>query len=151
MMNSKGVSQAVAWVLLVGLSISLTIFVGVWLQDQSKDAIEGIVSDSEIKGRCSNVYFSAEKLCCDGDPCTVGNIESIDFKNTGSFTISKFKCNGDDNVIGGSDGLVPGEVQLWQSLSTYCNNNIQSIILVPFVKIEEEEHGCAERTLTITC
>ena len=146
-MNRKGVSQAVAWVLLVGLSISLTIFVGVWLQDQSKDAIEGIVSDSEIKGRCSNVYFSAEDNCKWNDP---DQIDNITFKNTGSFTISKFKCNGDDNVIGGEGGLAPGEKYVWQGLST-CNSNIQSIILVPFVKIENEEHGCAERTLTINC
>ena len=143
-MNHKGVSQAVAWVLLVGLSISLAIFVGVWLQQQSEEVVEGIVSDSEIRGRCSGVYFNAVQ------GCDVSNeIANINFTNTGSFTISKFKCNGEDTE--NLENLSPTNKVTWQVLNSYCNERIQEVILVPFVKIEDEEYGCAERTLTINC
>jgi len=68
-MIKRGVSQAVGWVLLVGLSISLAIFVGVWIKEQSQRSITGVADNLEKDTKCDDVLLSVIPNCKNGNIC----------------------------------------------------------------------------------
>ena len=73
-MNKKGLSQAVGFVLLVGLSIGLAVFVGTWLRGQSEKTAQGLAEDVEKNTRCDDTLIRAiancDRICrYDGNNC----------------------------------------------------------------------------------
>ena len=78
----KGQGAIIAWVLLIGLSVSLAVVVSTWTRQQAEQTAEGIVSGTEVDLRCASVSFNAAPDCTD-------NFE-IKIVNRGDFTIHKF-------------------------------------------------------------
>ena len=62
-MNKKGLSQAVGFVLLVGLSIGLAIFVGTWMRGQSEKTAQGLAEDVEKNTKCDDTLIRAIANC----------------------------------------------------------------------------------------
>ncbi len=205
-MHKKGVSQAVGFVLLVGLSIGLAIFVGVWIKEQSKKSISGIADNLEKDTKCDDTLLTvvpncknsgicgwgvAKSKCYDNPGCRMYDgdkqgclrlddicnwiedtencqnapgckeynskeiecknadvfINSLNLSNKGLFSIVQVQCNGKYVVLG--KPLDPDEEQVLNNAE--CNN-IQSVLVVPFVNLSTgEAFGCASKKVRGVC
>ena len=56
-MNKKGASELISYVLIIGLSITLAIVIGMWSKVESKRVVESTVKGSEIETRCAEVHL----------------------------------------------------------------------------------------------
>lgn len=149
----KGQGQVVAWVLLIGLTVSLAVIVTTWTRQQAEETTSGIVGQAEIDLRCASVSFNALPDC-EG--------ETMDIMNRGDFTIHKlvFHMNNADglksstwptgNLLGDEEyRVIPGERK---NINTGLGSMKQSTIdITPFIKIEENYVGCTARKLTVKC
>ena len=152
MKNKRGASLAIEWVLLVGLSVSLAVFVGVWLRDQASGISEGVTVDTEVATRCADTIFYGTPNCADAIP---SYFISAGITNSGSFSIKKVKCNGEDrdfvgSIGGNGDNILQPEETLTQTLSS-CNDGTSTMIVIPFIEINGEDFGCAEKSLRLEC
>ena len=152
--------MVIEWVLLVGLSVTLAVFVGVWLKDQASGISEGVSIDTEVATRCADTIFYGTPNCA--DPGVVGAtlyFDSADITNSGSFSIKKVKCNGKDvDFSGGTGGNGDFILQPQETLSQTLNNcndlndpTIDTMIVIPFIEINGEDFGCAEKSLRLEC
>ncbi len=153
MNNKKGASMAVAWVLLVGLSISLAILVGTWLTKMTKESGDELVSQGEKDQRCADTVLVASDYNCTvgGTSLSLPEGESI-FKNSGKFNITKVKCNGVDRCLNSVD--CSDESPLGPGMESIALNNCLSDAItdvIPFIDIEGEEVACAEKRVKLQC
>ncbi len=139
----KGVSQAVAWVLLLGLSISLALVVGTWLSRITEDTGKEIVSDTLNDQRCADTVLVLKSQSC-------SSLYNTLFKNTGSFNITKVKCNGQSHFLTSDNSpLAPGQESI--SLSTCFDATLGVTGVVPFIFFDGLETACAGKSLSIRC
>ena len=144
-MESKGISPVIAWVLLVGLTVTLAISVFNWSREQAEDVGKSIASKTEKDVRCENVAFNA--VCDKGD---------VNVINKGDFTIHKFIIHeyAPSGVLANlekapANPLKPGGSKL-QYLYT-MSKAAQEIDLLPVIKIEEEFVPCVNRKIVVEC
>ena len=143
----KGQGMIIAWVLLIGLTVSLAVIVTTWTRQQAEETTAGIVSQTEVELRCAAVSFNAKPNC-------VGN--NIEIVNRGDFSIHKFvihmKPTGaalqSETVNLFDDPIAPGQEK---SINTQFNDLYGSIDLTPFIKVEDQYVGCSDRKLTVKC
>lgn len=151
--NKKAVAQAVAWVLLVGLSVSLAIFVGLWLKSQSKESLSTIAEDFDIDTRCADTILRASPNC---DP-DLNITLSVNLQNKGSFTIIQVKCN--DYLAGlsapltpeqrlDSEGGVPGQ-DLYNCF--HPADDVVRAILTPYINKSGQGIPCPKKKVEVTC
>ena len=141
MHNNAGASQAVAWVLLLGLSISLALVVGTWLRNVTSDTGKGVVTDALRDQRCADTVLVIKEQNCISHTAT--------FRNTGSFNITKVKCKGSDVFFVDNAPLAPGKESI--SLNTCFDATLNVTGVVPFILIDGKEVACAEKSLSIRC
>ncbi len=140
--NKKGASELISYVLIIGLSITLAIVIGTWSKGESKRVVDTTVKESEIETRCAEVHLG-------GFGCIRnGNLE-INVKNRGSFSIVgiRYICTkSDGNDISGKIDLdpvlKPGEEQSLNNLNN-CDSN-KEIILTPFITFGDNNIICPE-------
>lgn len=148
----KGQGAIIAWVLLIGLSVSLAVVVSTWTRQQAEQTSETIVSQTEIDLRCASVSFNAAPTC-------ESPYDSIKIVNRGDFTIHKFVAqiqSKDGKLIsntinlfeGGREPIKPGETQTLRTQNSFQDSEIG---LVPFIKVDEQLAGCSSRKLTVKC
>lgn len=144
MMYRKGISQAVSWVLLLGLSISLAISVGVWLKNISKETGDEVVNSATRDQRCADTVLAViEPTIC---PSLLTNCNNFDYnvkiKNTGVFSITKVICSKLDGQ--------PYEISLGIPLAPNAEQVLNScegadITIIPFIEIEKQQIACADK------
>ena len=147
----RGQGAIIAWVLLIGLSVSLAVVVSTWTRQQAEETAEGIVSQTEVDLRCASVSFNAAPDC----------VNSFEMKivNRGDFTIHKFVAqiqSKDGKLVSntinlfenGREPLKPGDTQ---TLKTQNSFQASEIGLVPFIKVDDQIVGCSARKLTVKC
>ena len=147
----RGQGAIIAWVLLIGLSVSLAVVVSTWTRQQAEETAEGIVSQTEVDLRCASVSFNAAPDC----------VDSFEMKivNRGDFTIHKFVAqiqSKDGKLVSntinlfenGREPLKPGDTQTLKTQNSFQNSEIG---LVPFIKVEDQIVGCSTRKLTVKC
>ncbi len=170
--NKKAVEMAISWVLLLGLSITLAILVGIWLKDQSKSIGEGIAQDTLYRERCASTNIVGSVECSDqtlgicstttqncrrNSDCPLnnevcsgfipGSISEINLKNSGSFTLNKIRCNQVDFTL--TPPLTPGQnIQI----NTGCfPPSAPKVLISPVIKIDNKEYVCGEKNLNLDC
>lgn len=143
--KNKGVSPVIAWVLLVGLAVTLAIGVYNWSSKQAEGFGKDITSKTERDMRCEGVAFNA--VCVGKD---------ISVINKGDFTIHKFIIH--EYESGGivdnlekttSYPLKPGKssLQFLYKASTAA----EKMDLIPIIKIEEEYVPCMTKKIVLEC
>ncbi|MBI2499029.1 hypothetical protein HYV88_02195 [Candidatus Woesearchaeota archaeon] len=141
-MNKRGAAELISYVLIIGLSITLAIVVGMWSKGESKRVVETTVKESEIETRCAEVHLG-------GFGCIRNNNLEIKAVNRGSFSINgiRYICTKDDgsDISGKIDldnPLKPGEEQSLNNLNN-CDSN-KEIILTPFIAFGDMNTICPE-------
>ena len=152
MLSNKGISHAIGWVLLVGLSVSLAIFIGIWLRTQSEKTITGVADSLEKDTKCDDTLLKVIPNC--GNVVGMGIvIVSLNLTNKGLFTIYRLQCNlmSVDLV----PGLFPdGRRRVSDGLGQPLNNciNTATVVIMPFVNLSNGElFGCASKRVRATC
>ena len=141
-MNKKGASELISYVLIIGLSITVAIVIGMWSKGESKRVVESTVKESEIETRCAEVHLG-------GFGCIRDNNLEIKVVNRGSFSIIGIRYICTDNKgnyisekIGLDTPLKPGEEQSLNNLNN-CDSN-KEIILTPFITFGDKNTICPE-------
>ena len=141
-MNKKGASELISYVLIIGLSITLAIVIGMWSKGESKRVVESTVKGSEIETRCAEVHLGGFGCIRDDDL----EVKAI---NRGSFSIIGIRYICTDNKgndisekIGLDTPLKPGEEQSLNNLNN-CDSN-KEIILTPFITFGDKNTICPE-------
>lgn len=141
----KGQGNIIAWVLLVGFTISLAVLVGRWSLGQAGQATESIVGIGEADIRCESAAIGFDK-CISYD----GNVYTFNIKNKGSLKIWKVRysgCGGDskDYSFGSQSNLGLNEI----SGDIGCQATAEEVSFVPFIKIEEKFIACSAKGIDI--
>lgn len=146
-MNKKGAAELISYVLIIGLSITLAIAVGLWSKQESKRVVETTVKETEIETRCNEVHLG-------GFGCINGDKLEIKIKNRGVFSISglRYICTDNDGndiskKLDLNPVLKPGEEQSLNNINS-CDTT-KEIILTPFINFGEKNIICAEGEKTI--
>lgn len=151
-LTKKGQGAIIAWVLLIGLSVSLAVIVSTWTREQAEETTETLVSQTEADLRCASVSFNAKPEC--SIP-----YDSLKVVNRGDFTIHKFIVHIKSNqgqlfsstinlFEGGREPIKPGETQTLRTQDSFMNSEIE---LVPFIQVDGQYVGCTARTLNTEC
>ena len=151
-MHKKGVSIAVAWVLLLGLSIALAILVGTWLKEISKDTGDEIVATSTKDQLCADTILAVVDYNCSASATPFSGVaeNKVIFKNAGYFNITKIKCKGNDlNLNADGSPLAPGMET--QPLNNCFDASLDITYVVPFIGFNGEQIACAEKSVKIVC
>ncbi len=150
--QKRGQGAIIAWVLLIGLSVSLAVIVSTWTREQAEETTETLVSQTEADLRCAAVSFNAKPEC-------KIPYDKLKIVNRGDFTIHKFVIHikpkeGQliSNTInlfeGGREPIKPGETKTLRTQDSFMNSEIE---LVPFIQVDGQYVGCTARTLKIKC
>ncbi len=150
--KKKGQAALIAWVLLIGLSVSLAVIVTTWTREQAEETTETLVSQTEADLRCDAVSFNVAPQC-------EIPYDGLKIVNRGDFTIHKFVVHikpPEGNLIsstinlfeGGREPLKPGETQTLRTKDSFMNSEID---LVPFIQVDGQYVGCSARQLTTRC
>lgn len=137
-MDKRGAEVIVAWVLLLGLSITLGIFVSQWIKEQAEKQSEEIVKEVEGNIKCVDVSLNAF--------FTNQNCNEISLANKGLFKILSLKIRSDYSTDTFSINLNP---QQTQTLNIgYSANKLD---IIPVIKSDKENLACVDRKISIEC
>ena len=92
--NKKGQGEFVAYVLLIGLAVTLAVLVGRWSIEQAQKSSENVVRQSEIEDKCNEIAiggFVDKSLC----PGTQPN--KVTVTNRGNLIIPSIRIRGEEN------------------------------------------------------
>jgi len=146
MLKKVGISHAIGWVMLVGLSVSLAIFIGIWLRSQSEKTISGVADNLEKDTKCDDTLLKIIPNCG-----VVGmgiGIVSLNLTNKGLFSIYRLQCNA--TFVDLSPGLAPDETRRGQALNNCINT--ATMVIMPFVNLSNGElFGCASKRVRTIC
>ncbi|MDP4012172.1 MAG: hypothetical protein Q8R00_01015 [Candidatus Nanoarchaeia archaeon] len=152
-MNKNGQGAIIAWILLIGLTVSLAVMVTTWTRQQAEETTSGLVSQTEVDLRCESVSFNANPSCDSLD----GEIKIV---NRGDFSIHKLVFHIKDRDDGtlksktinlfesGRTPISPGESQ---TIYTQTGLRRSDIDITPFIKVEDQYAGCSSRKITVIC
>ena len=141
-MDKRGAETIVAWVLLVGLSITLGIIVSQWMKEQAEKQSEDIVKEVEGDIKCVdvslNAYFS-DSSC-----------STLEISNRGYFKILALKIRSDYGT--GDPQEINLNPQQTQTLNIgYSVYNGSRIDLIPIIKVGKERLACVDKKISIEC
>src|SRR3989344_83150 len=142
--NKRGQSEFVAYAILVGLAVTLATIVGIWSFNNSQKLSDNVVKQGAIQEKCDEISINSFVIC----PIT--NPINIIISNTGSFTISEVKVTNADD--GKECNVAPNKITDLKPNQqvTKTLNNCNTAILLPFVKIlDDESIGCSEKKLVL--
>lgn len=152
MMSKKGISDIIAWVLLIGFTIAMAAFVSNWVIEQTKKFNpEGAVGGPKIY--CEDVILNIENIIKRDGDCAdegVNFIGTFTLKNKGKFIIYNVKGLGPGaGKISLPDGkLAPGESKDI-NFGFLCKESGNEIELIPLIKVEDKEYYCSDSSVTI--
>ena len=156
-MNKKGQSEFVAYVLLIGLAVTLAVIVGQWSINQSQDSSSNVVNQAAISEKCDLTSIASYIKCVDN---TAGSPEpkEVHILNKGNLEIKNLKVISESvnclpsgynkekgkevNLKPNTDVRNPHKIQL-------TNFNCNSIIVSPFVKVNDDLYGCSEKRVVL--
>ncbi len=139
--NKKGQGEFVAYVLLIGLAVALSVIVSKWSLDQSKRAGDNLIRSNDIEEKCNEISLSGFVNCPDTQKITI--------TNRGNLIIKSLRITGEDNKNCGFSG--DQEVNLKPGKSVTKNlNNCNTALILPLMKISNDEIvGCSEKKLVL--
>ena len=135
--NKKAQGEFVAYVLLIGLAVTLAVIVGRWSIEQAQKSSESVANQGEIEEKCTGIALSGFVDCSTGNP-------KAKITNRGAFTINKLKIQGDGGCAQDITVNLKPNAETTQALN---NCNVANII--PITTIKESEIGCSEKKLVL--
>tara|TARA_Y100000310_G_C20659472_1_gene803875 strand:+ start:766 stop:1203 length:438 start_codon:yes stop_codon:yes gene_type:complete len=143
-LNKRGISPAISWVLLIGLSVTLAGMVTFWTRSISETTTEKLVMDVEHDMRCSEISLNAQISA--GSNC--GSSLSLDITNSGYFTIKKIKLR-TTNTEEFEIEIKPTKTQTLNTNTNYPT--ISEVGIIPVTEVEGQLLGCLEREIKVNC
>ena len=138
--SKRGVGDVIAWVLLIGLSISLATIVTIWMKQTTTKTAEFIINDVEGDVRCADVSMKAF-VVQPSPACT-----DINISNTGYLKIIKVTARHQFGTQEFQVDLLP------QTDSKVLNMHIPTKVeIIPVIEVGKGLLGCADRKLTLVC
>ncbi len=136
--NKRGISPAISWVLLIGLSVVIASMVTVWMRTTAEEVAEDLAFDVEQDARCADVSISAQ---------TQNNCNTVTIENRGLFSINKVKIRYDGT-------FEEYDLEIKPTQSAPLSLNIQGyneINVIPVTQIDNQMIGCLDREVTVSC
>lgn len=128
----KGVSDLIAWVLLIGFAVSLGVFVTRWSLQQAEKSTSGVEAMGEEDIQCTDV---AIRGYCDGN--------NIKIKNKGTLNIIGFRKDNTEDMFE-NNPLAPNVGEKIRDAST-------EIVIIPIIRIEEKKVICTSQRQEFIC
>ncbi len=170
--NKKGMEMAVAWVLLLGFSVTLAVVVSMWAVDHARKSTESTIKFVEGEQVCEQVqiyavftpYSPGGDQVDDTKKCT-----NITIVNNGYFTVNELVLRGINKITKQSipnkiitdTAFVPlkpkeqkiGETTLWNGVpqNVPANTEGATVELIPVLKDEKGKTACSDRLVRIEC
>jgi len=146
-MKTKGQSNLLGWVLLIGFAVTLSVIVGGYIKNMASTSIEGVVENTENELACRDVSILAVEKDDNHHICdtSTGLITNLWIKNKGRRNIDKIRlqgCSTENRNNRDIDLKVNGlekEINL---------NTCTTITIIPFI---EGNVGCSDKKITIEC
>ncbi len=167
--NKKGMEMAVAWVLLLGFSVTLAVLVSTWAVQHARKSTEGTIKFVEDEQKCEQVQIYAV-FTAYGDPVDdTKKCTNITIVNNGYFTVNEMVLRGTNkitkqqipNQVIKDAMFVPlkpneqkiGDTTLWDGVpqNVPAGTEGASIELVPVLKDETGKIACSDRLARIEC
>lgn len=170
-MRKRGISPLIAWVLLIGFSITAGLLVTRWAIDEFSNV--SFPEDTDVY--CDNLQLDIDEVCIDNPN---NNSVRLNLSNEGSFTIKKLSIGrattsypmefctllnlnlAPNNVIvtsflAGSDNSLYSNIR-----ETDCSilsgndlfnstHNLTKIEITPWIEIEDNDFHCIEKGITL--
>lgn len=138
--TKKGMSEIIAWILLLGFSISLAVLIFNWTRTHTQELTESTVSFVEGKLECQEIAINVVT----NDDCS-----TITITNKGKLTIDQlairtFRQNY-ENTLMETTKLAPKQSK---QLNILSSNKIE---VIPIVKIKEKLVGCNDKRILNEC
>ncbi len=131
-MLKKAISPIIAWILILGLAVSLAALVYTWYTDQTETMSETILEDIAGSVYCEDVEYD---LIVDGDLTLV---------NTGQRTFTKLKVT----FVMLDDSITQEKYEGSWAPQSLINLNqdptqVLTVQVIPFITVENVEYSCA--------
>src|SRR3989344_6629314 len=140
-MDKRGASLVIAWVLLLGLSISLAIGVFSWSKLKTEALTESSVTFVEGSLECNEVKISIKK---------VGECDSLDVYNRGKLSIEKLGLSSLDGSS--SDVLDANLAPLQNKVFDYSGPNVEEgIEVLPLIRVGDDLVACRDSKVLLDC
>lgn len=132
--NKKGIESLIAWVLLIGFSVGLAVFVTRWSLQQAQKSTSGV--EEMVMGdiQCSDVAISGH---CDGN--------NIIIKNKGTLNIIGYK-KGSDTIP-----TMLKEKILRPNLGELTLDANPKITIIPIIEIDGKQVMCVTQKQDFEC
>lgn len=148
MKSKKGAGTVVAWVLLLGFSISLATTVFLWTTRQAEEMTESTVRFVEGGMQCDNVGINvAVKAATD---CTPQKSCCLKITNVRYLNIEKIILRALERV----DSAECGSLAATQPPPfIFCGQDWapQNVSVMPVVKVNNDLVGCKNKAVTVKC
>ena len=138
--SKKGMSEIIAWILLLGFSISLAVIIFNWTRTHTEELTESTVSFVEGKLECQEIAINVAT----NDDCS-----TITITNKGKLTIDQLAIRtfrqDYENTLMETTKLAPKQSK---QLNILSSNKIE---VIPIVKIKEKLIGCNDKRILNEC
>ena len=140
-MNKRGASLVIAWVLLLGLSISLAIGVFSWSKLKTEALTDSSVTFVEGSLECNEVKLNVKKI---------GECASLDVYNRGKLAVEKI---GISSLDGSSSKVVDANlIPLQNKVFEYQGvKSKEGIEVLPIIRLGDELVACRDRRVLLDC
>ena len=138
--NKKGIGPIIAWILLLGFSISLAVMIFNWTRTQTEDLTESTINYVEGKLECQEVSINV-----------VTNVEctEITINNRGKLNIEQFAIRvfrEDEKTLISEDLLDPKDSKTLPPIIQF--NKLQ---VIPIIEVNDKLVGCIEKRISHEC
>lgn len=146
-MFKKAASPVIAWILLIGITVSIAAGVITWQRSHAEKLTEETVTFITGRMECEQIKISAEKITACPD---------INITNRGTLTINKVSIRSDQ--AGGilNTQIIPAATlaSLALELSSQDLNigiDYKKIEIMPLLSVDKKLYGCTDKKLVIEC
>lgn len=145
-MNKKGAGIIIAWVLLVGLGVTLGIFVTTWMAKQAEERTESMVSYLTGDIKCRDIAINVKTDSC--SPLV------INVTNKGLLRVEQYAVRVRNDTAMMGKKIVTNLTMPEETKQLYIGSysNINKIEVIPLIKVSDdpvEIIGCSDRKLII--
>ncbi|MFH1455465.1 MAG: hypothetical protein ABIF40_00775 [archaeon] len=135
MVTKKGISPAIAWILILGLSITLAAFVFNWYSDKAETISTSVLDDIAGGVYCDDVEFNILK------PNTTATYWRM--QNSGTRTITKIKLSIIRSDMSGLNTDIDGPFPPGDEVNLFSmGEDVISLQIFPYIEVEETEYYC---------
>ena len=154
MRNKKGIGPIIAWVMLLGFTISLATLVFIWMKGQTEEMSESTIESVEGEMQCQNVRVNAVKM----DACSSLEIQNLGFLTINELVVREFCSESDVNSQTYENiNLEPKSSKTETSgaykktLETCSGCSCDKVEVMPVIKVSNRKLGCEDRTVEVEC